>query len=91
MVRISCYRNKRQKSIHQRKKLKNVEADDIRSARFPVSSYLSDNRSNFGGIDSPTPIDQIKKVEKQNEMAINVFGYEDKSITVYRLSERSLD
>ena len=60
-----------------------------------VYTLLSCNGFNFDGIDAPTP---IKKVEKQNEMAINVFGYErrgkkheEKSVIVYRLSERSSD
>ena len=35
-----------------------------------------------------TPINQIKKVEKQNNLAINVFGYENKSIIIYQLSEQ---
>ena len=29
---------------------------------------------NFKGIDFPTPIDRIPKVEKQNNIAINVYG-----------------
>ena len=37
---------------------------------------------------SPTPVNQIKRVEKQNEIAINVFGYENKAIVSYKLSER---
>ena len=37
------------------------------------------------GIDAPTPISQIPKVEKLNNRAINVFGW-DKGVTVYRLS-----
>ena len=40
---------------------------------------------NFQGIDAPTPISQIPKVEKLNNLAINVFGW-DKDVTVYRLS-----
>ena len=39
---------------------------------------------NFQGIDAPTPISQIPKVEKLNNLAINVFGW-DKGVTVYRL------
>ena len=51
-------------------------------------SYPSEDGFTFDGIDAPTPINQIKKVEKQNEIAINVFGYENKAIIVYQLSER---
>ena len=29
----------------------------------------------MNGIDFPTPISQIPKVEKQNALAINVYGY----------------
>ena len=45
----------------------------LRSARFPadnhtdrISSYPSEDGFNFDGINAPTPINQIKKVEKQN-------------------------
>ena len=51
-------------------------------------SYPLEDGFNFDGIDALTTINQIKKVEKQNEIAINVFGYENKPIIVYQLSEQ---
>ena len=67
----------------------------LRSALFPadnhiyrISSYPSEDGFNFDRIDFPTPINQIKKVEKQNKMAINVFGYENKAIVSYQLSDQ---
>ena len=67
----------------------------LRSAVFPAinnlnntCSYPSADGFNFDGISSPSPINQIKKVEKQNEMAVIVFGYENKAIIVYQLSEQ---
>lgn len=42
---------------------------------------------NFGGIDAPTPISQIQRVERQNNLAINVFGW-TKGVIVHRLSEQ---
>ena len=61
----------------------------LRSARFPadnhtdrILSYPSEDGLNFNGIDAPTPIDQIKKLEKQNEIAINVFDYESPKVFV---------
>ena len=47
--------------------------------------YPTEDGLNFQGIDAPTPISQIPKVEKLNNLAINVFGC-DKGVTVYRLS-----
>ena len=47
--------------------------------------YPNENGLNFQGIDSPTPISQIPKVEKRNNLAINVFVW-DKGVTVNRLS-----
>ena len=47
--------------------------------------YPTEDGLNFQGIDAPTPISQIPKVEKLNNLAINVFGW-DKGVTVYRLS-----
>ena len=52
------------------------------------SSYPSEDGFNFDGIDTPTPINQIKKLEKQNEIAVNIFGYKNKAIIVYQLSEQ---
>ena len=47
--------------------------------------YPTKDGLNFQGIDVPTPISQTPKVEKLNNLAINVFGW-DKGVTVYRLS-----
>ena len=44
---------------------------------------------NFGGIDAPTPISQVPKVEKQNGLA-NIFGW-DKGLIVHRLSKQPED
>ena len=43
---------------------------------------------NLEGIDFPTPISQITKIEKQNSLAINVYGWEKNSPVVYRISEQ---
>ena len=51
------------------------------------SWYPTENGLNFQGIDAPTPISQIPKVEKQNNLAINVFGW-IKGVTIHRLSKR---
>ena len=41
-----------------------------------ISSYRKYlGRLNFKGIDFPTPLSQLPKVEKQNDLAINVYGY----------------
>jgi len=45
---------------------------------------------NFAGIDFPTPVSQISKLERQNPgIAINVFGWDKEEVIVYRLSEQS--
>ena len=42
---------------------------------------------NFTGIDFPTPVSQINKLEKQNtSLAINVFGWEKESVIGHWLS-----
>ena len=45
----------------------------------------------MNGIDFPTPINQIEKVEQQNNLSINVYGYENNVIVPYRLSKQSGD
>ena len=47
--------------------------------------YPTEDGLNFQRIDAPTPISQIPKVEKLNNLAISVFGW-DKGVHVYRLS-----
>ena len=54
-----------------------------------TSSYPTGDGLNFGGIDFPTPVSQIDKLERQNpNLAINVFGWEKEQVIVHRLSEK---
>ena len=47
---------------------------------------------NFEGIDFPTPVSQIDRLERQNpNLAINVFGWEKEQVIVHRLSEKGGD
>ena len=69
----------------------------IRAALFPAprgrnpirpSSYPTEDGLNFTGIDFPTPISQIGRLERQNpNLAINVFGWENGNV-VHRISEK---
>ena len=43
--------------------------------------YPTEDGPNFQGIDAPRPISQITKVEKWDNLAINIFGW-DKGVTV---------
>ena len=43
-----------------------------------VTSYINNETElNFTGVDFPTPLSQIPKVELQNNLEINVFGYSE--------------
>ena len=93
------------KYLKDKKAIINVKNKDdnclrwaLRSALFPAtkhsdrpSSYPSDDGLNFNGIQTPTPISQIQKVEKLNNLSINVFGFDGKSIIVYQLSKQPAD
>ena len=69
-----------------------------RAALFPAlrgvkvtrtTSYPTEDGLNFTGIDFPTPVSQIDKLEKQNpNLAINVFGWEKEHVIVHRISEK---
>ena len=71
----------------------------IRAALFPAprgrnpirpSSYPTEDGLNFRGIDFPTPVSQIDRLERQNtNLAINVFGWENGHVVVHRISEKS--
>ena len=56
----------------------------ISSSRWQKSGKtvkLSNRRLNLTGIDFPTPVKQIDRLEKQNQnLAINVFGWEKESV-----------
>ena len=89
------YINAKKACINVKNKDDNCLRWTLHSARFPadnhtyrISSYPSEDGFNFDGIDFLTPINQIKKVEKQNKMAINVFGYTNKAIVVNFLISR---
>ena len=70
----------------------------LRAALFPAprgakvtrtSSYPTEDGLNFTGIDFPTPVSQIDRLERQNEnLAINVFGWENERVVVHRISEK---
>ena len=67
----------------------------LRSAIFPakhnterVSSYPKEDGLNFEGINAPTPISQINKVEKQNNLAINVYGWEKGKVIIHKISNQ---
>ena len=70
----------------------------IRAALFPpacgvkvtrTSSYPTEDGLNFAGVDFPTPVSQIDRLERQNmNLAINVFGWEKEQVVVYRISEK---
>ena len=68
----------------------------INAALFPVergqhaqrpSKYPEDDGIDYTGIEFPTPIKQIDRLEAQNRnLAINVFGWEKNKVVVYRIS-----
>ena len=70
----------------------------IRATLFPAPRGLNPQRTssypiidglNFEGIDFPTPVSQIEKLERQNpNLAINVFGWENEQVIVHKISEK---
>ena len=70
----------------------------LRAALFPPkdgkdpqrpSKYSKNDGINYAGIDFPTPVKQIDKLEKQNgKLAINVFGWENDTVIVHRISRK---
>ena len=56
-----------------------------------ISSYPADDNLNFDGVESPTPVSQISKVELLNNLAINVYGWENDEVITYRISKQPSD
>jgi len=71
----------------------------LRAALFPVGKnaqrpikYPVNDGINYTGIDFPTPVGQIGKLEAQNSnLAINVFGWENNRVSVYRVSKKEVN
>ena len=88
-------------SVKNKKAVVNVKNMDdhclrcaLRSALFQAAEhphrptkYPTADGLDFTAIDAPTPISQIGEVERQNNLAINVFGW-DKGMVVHRLSKQ---
>ena len=54
-----------------------------------TTSYPTNDGLDFTGIDFPTPVSQIDRLERQNtNLAINVFGWEKEQVIVNRISEK---
>ena len=68
----------------------------LRAALFPVgkdaqrpSKYPVNDGIDYKGINFPTPVGQIGKLEAQNRnLAINVFGWENNRVSVHRVSKK---
>ena len=92
--------------IKNKKAIINVKNKDdhclrwaLRSALFPVphgknpdrpTSYPQEDGLDFTGVGAPTPVSQVEQVEKQNNLAINVFGWDKKRLIIYHMSKQSV-
>ena len=90
------------KELASKKTIVNVRNKDnnclrwsLRSALFPAienanrtSSYPTNDGLDFTGINEPTSLNQIVKVEKLNNLAINVYGWERGNVSIYKLSKQ---
>ena len=56
------------------------------------SNYPTEDGLNFTGIDFPTPVSQIDRLERQNpNLAVNMFGWEKEQVIIDRISEKGGD
>ena len=83
--------------MNVKNKNKNCCRMSLQAAKFPANkhvdrptSYPTEDGLDFKGIEAPTTISQIPKVEKQNKLAINVFGW-DKGAFVHYISKQPQD
>ena len=67
----------------------------LRAALFPPkdqvdrpSNYPTEDGLNYKGVNTPTPINQLYLVGRQNQLAINVYGWEERGLAIYRLSRQ---
>ena len=78
--------------LKNKKAILNIQNRDnqcLRGNMSRTSSYPTNDGLNFTGIDFPTPVSQIDKLERQNpNLAINVFGWDKEQVIVDRISEK---
>ena len=91
--------------LKNKKAILNIQNSDnqclrwaLRAALFPAprgrnpirpSRYRMEDGLNFTGIDFPTPVSQIDRLERQNQnLAIDVFGWQNEKVVVHRISEK---
>ena len=61
--------------------------DPQRPNKYPVNDGI-----NYEGIDFPTPVKHIDKLEAKNKnLAINVFGWENNCVVVHRISRKAAE
>ena len=61
--------------------------DPQRPNKYPVNDGI-----NYEGIDFPTPVKRIDKLEAKNKnLAINVFGWENNCVVVHRISRKAAE
>ena len=70
----------------------------LRAALFPAPrgrnpvrplSYPTKDSLNFTGINFPTPVSQIDRLERRNQnLAINMFAWENEHAIIHRISEK---
>ena len=58
--------------------IRHLNPQDIHPERIKKSDKEYINKLDYSGIEFPVTIKQYNKIEKQNEVNINVFGYENK-------------
>ena len=93
-------------AVKNKKAVVNVKNEDdhclrwaLRSADFPADDHVDRPTKYptedgldpaFKGVDAPTPISQVAKVERQGNRAINIFGW-DKGVIIHQLSKQPHD
>ena len=71
--------------------IRHLNPQDIHPERIKKSDKEYINKLDYSGIEFPVTIKQYNKIEKQNEININVFGYENKQPYPIYVSKEKYD
>ena len=55
------------------------------------SKYPTKDGLNFKGVSAPTPLSELDRVERQNTLALNVYGWEDGGVVIHHLSKAEVN
>jgi len=69
--------------------IRHINPQDVHLDRIKKSDISLINKLDYSGVEFPVKINDFSKIERQNSIRINVFGYQNKPFPIYVSKERT--